>query len=103
MAKSAATSPASPTRIPRIATPPAAPAVCKLSQVRRSGDRQLATARPRWVLHVLDLVERHIDEFAADLLDLADVDRLHDVARVRVDRHNAARALPLQALGRRDQ
>src|SRR3972149_7473315 len=55
------------------------------------------------VLHVLDLVELHVDELAADFFDPAQVHRLDHVARLRVDHHRAARALPLHALGRRDQ
>src|SRR5262245_56405693 len=49
-------------------------------------------ARLHRVLDVLDLVELDIDQVAADLLDAADVDGLHDVARLRIDRDRAARA-----------
>src|SRR5207302_7615550 len=42
--------------------------------------------------------ELDVVEFAVDLLDLADVDVLHDVARFRVDRDRAARAFPLHPL-----
>src|SRR5687767_4898116 len=45
------------------------------------------------ILDVLDLVEDHVDQLAADLLDLADVDGLHHVAGHRIDRHRAARAV----------
>src|SRR5512134_242137 len=51
---------------------------------------------------VRNSVERHVYELVADLLDAANVDRLHHVARLGVDRHRAARAFPLQALRRRD-
>src|ERR1700746_4055518 len=99
-----ATTPATtPTRIHRIATSPCCTDRKETITDPRPGDSQLAAARPRRILDVLDLVERHIDELAADLLDLADVDRLHDVAGLGVDRHHPARALPLQALGRRNQ
>src|SRR5215470_1656853 len=63
----------------------------------------LAAARPRGVLHVLDLVEWNVDQLAADLLHPSDVDRLYDVTRLGIDRHRAARAVPFQALGGRDQ
>src|SRR3990172_6363682 len=55
------------------------------------------------ILDVLDLVELHVDELAADLLDPAQVDRLHDVARLGIDQDRAARALPFHALGSGDQ
>ena len=42
-------------------------------------------------------------QFAADLLDPAEIDGLDDVARLRVDRDRAARAFPCQPLGGRDQ
>src|SRR6266700_4945569 len=47
--------------------------------------------------------ELDVVELAVDLLDLADVDVLHDVAGFRVDRDRAARALPLLALHGLDQ
>src|SRR5258708_26936229 len=65
--------------------------------------RRSAAARPRRILDVFDLVERDIDKLAADLLHPADIDRLHDVAGLRVDRHRTARAHPFQSLRRRDQ
>src|SRR6185312_8110488 len=55
------------------------------------------------ILHRLKSREFDVVEFAVDLLDLADVDVLHDVAGFRVDRDRAARAFPLHALHRRDQ
>src|SRR5262245_20617708 len=73
---------------------------------REAPDRQLtqsAAARAARILDVLDLVERHVDELAADLLDLADIDRLHDVAGLGIDRHRAARAVPFHSLGGGDQ
>src|SRR6266571_959917 len=51
------------------------------------------------VLDVLDLVDLDVDEAPADLVDAADIDRLHDVASLRVDRDRAARTFPLHALG----
>src|SRR5512139_814409 len=50
------------------------------------------------VLDVRDGGELDVVELAAHLIDLADVDVLHDVARVRVDRDRAARALPRHTL-----
>src|SRR5712691_12929953 len=55
------------------------------------------------VLDVLDLVDLDVEQPAADLLDAADVDRLDDVARFRIDRDRAARAFPLHALRGRDE
>src|SRR3954465_9653218 len=55
------------------------------------------------VLDVLDLVDLDVHQPAAHLVDAADVHGLHDVARLRVDRYRAARALPLHALRRRDE
>src|SRR5215831_2302401 len=53
---------------------------------------------------VLDGLERReldILQLAIDLLDLAHVNVLHDVTRVRVDRDRPTRAFPLHALHRR--
>src|SRR6266850_4040114 len=55
------------------------------------------------ILHRLEGREFYVVEFAVDLLDLADVDVLHDVAGFRIDRDRAARAFPLHALHRLDQ
>src|SRR5437763_13959356 len=55
------------------------------------------------VLHLLDLVELDIDDFAIHLLDTADVDGLDDVARLGVDRDRPARALPGHPLHGADQ
>src|SRR5437660_1367173 len=55
------------------------------------------------VLHVVVGGELDVVELAVLLLDLADIDVLDDVARLRIDRHRAARALPLEALHGRDQ
>src|SRR6202011_530099 len=55
---------------------------------------------------ILDGLERRkldIVELAVDLLDLADIDVLHDVAGFRIDRDRTARALPLHPLHRLDQ
>src|SRR5262245_64866127 len=63
----------------------------------------------RLLLHlqrVLDRVElRELDvvELAVDLLDLADIDVLDDLAGVRINRDRPARAFPLHALHRPDQ
>src|ERR1700730_1855666 len=48
-------------------------------------------------------LEFDVVELAVDLLDLADVDVLHDVAGFRVDRDRAARAFPLHPLHGLDQ
>src|SRR5262245_66244202 len=66
------------------------------------GCRQRRPALLR-VLHLLVLVELDVDDPVADLLDLADVDRLDDVARFRIEHHRAARALPRHALGGIDE
>src|SRR3954469_1390775 len=55
------------------------------------------------ILHRLKSREFDVVQFAVDLLDLADVDVLHDVAGFRIDRDRAARAFPLHALHRLDQ
>src|SRR5215813_11388796 len=81
------------------------PAPCAVATARARELRigTLAAARAGRILDVLDLVERDVDELAADLLHPSDVDRLHHVAGIGVDRHRSARAVPLQPLGRRDQ
>src|SRR5467141_1217766 len=61
------------------------------------------SAFPGGVFYVLDPVERHVDVFVADLLHTADVDRLHHVARLGIDRHRPARAVPLHSPGGGDQ
>src|SRR4051812_21352310 len=50
------------------------------------------------VLHGLEGLEFDVVKFAVDLLDLADVDVLHDVAGFRIDRDRTARAFPLHPL-----
>src|SRR5262249_49963022 len=55
------------------------------------------------ILDVVELGEFRVPQLAVDLLDLANVDRLHDVARVRIDRHHPARAFPFHALHGGDQ
>src|SRR4051795_3325083 len=55
------------------------------------------------VLYRLEGRELDVVEFAVDLLDLADVDVLDDVAGFGIDRDWAARAFPLHALHRLDQ
>src|SRR5437762_5045336 len=62
--------------------------------------RALISAR---VLHVLDLVELDVPELAVLHLAAADVDVLHDVARLAIDRHRTARAHPREALRRLDE
>src|SRR6187402_3107556 len=55
------------------------------------------------ILDVLEGRELDVVQFAVDLLDLADIDVLHDVAGFRVDGDRTARALPGHTLHRRDQ
>src|SRR5882757_3272192 len=55
------------------------------------------------VLDGVEGLELDIVELAVDLLDLADIDVLHDVAGIRVDRDRAARAFPLHPLHGLDQ
>src|SRR5258705_6584523 len=55
------------------------------------------------VLDGLEGCEFDVVELAVDLLDLADVDVLHDVAGFRIDRDRAARAFPLHPLHGFDQ
>src|SRR2546423_3012310 len=55
------------------------------------------------VLDVLDPVDLDVDEAPPDLLDAADINRLDDVASLRIDGDRAARAFPFHALRGRDQ
>src|SRR5574339_71567 len=55
------------------------------------------------VLDGLLYVELHVPQLAVLAFDLADVDVLHDVARLRIDQHRAARALEHLALHRVEQ
>src|SRR5262249_58942586 len=41
----------------------------------------------QWVLGVVELGEFRVPQLAVDLLDLANVDGLHDVTGLRIDRH----------------
>src|SRR4029077_20509812 len=43
------------------------------------------------ILDVVELGEFRVPQLAIDPLDFANVDRLHDVARIRIDRHHSAR------------
>src|SRR5262245_62706123 len=76
---------------------------------RRAGFEPRAPAVLGLLLHfqrVFDGVEgRELDivKLALHLLDLADVDVLDDVARLRIDRDRSARAFPFHALHRVDQ
>src|SRR5689334_1404607 len=71
--------------------------------------RRRTTRKPASLLGLAGILDRleggefDVVEFAVDLLDLADVDVLHDVAGFRIDRDRAARAFPLHALHRCDQ
>src|SRR5579864_3703641 len=70
------------------------------SKLRRQRASLLHLAR---ILHVLEGLELDIVELAIDLLDLADVDILHDVAGLGVDRDGPARAFPCHPLHGLDQ
>src|SRR6516164_8023691 len=50
------------------------------------------------ILHVLDFVKLDIDNVVADLLDFADINSLHDIARFGIDPDHAPRAFPFHAL-----
>src|SRR5262249_34695213 len=50
------------------------------------------------ILHRLEGLELDVVQLAVHLLDLAEVDVLHDVAGVGIDRDDSARALPFHAL-----
>src|ERR1700678_4307979 len=69
---------------------------------RRTG-RLFLRRRVGRTLDVGDRGDFHVDEVTVDLLDLADVDRLHNVARLRVDADGTARAFPAQAPGGVDE
>src|SRR5258707_9662527 len=80
----------------------------QLRTIVRADARPGMTASPSLlrlagILHRLEGREFDVVEFAVDLLDLADVDVLDDVAGFWIDRDRAARAFPLHALHRRDQ
>src|SRR5260370_7443432 len=70
---------------------------------RRSPRLSTSLLRLAGVLDGLEGREFDVVEFAVDLLDLADVDVLHDVAGFRIDRDRAARAFPLHPLHGFDQ
>src|SRR5437867_7586973 len=55
------------------------------------------------ILDVVELCKFRVPEFAVDLLNLADVNGLHDVAGLRIDRHDSARAFPSHAFHCRDK
>ncbi|CCE10035.1 hypothetical protein BRAS3843_370020 [Bradyrhizobium sp. STM 3843] len=87
-----------------------------LSTISRSRVRERVALAPRddvadatlllRFARILDRVEGlefDVVQLAVHLLDLANIDVLDDVARLRIDRDRAARALPGQALHRREQ
>src|SRR5579871_2062361 len=55
------------------------------------------------ILDVREGLEFDVVKLAVDLLDLPDIDVLHDVAGFRINRDRTARALPLHALHGLDQ
>src|SRR3954470_13583297 len=90
----------------RVSAPPGR-ALTRPSPPSPRGEGDAACARSlrgfHRVLDVRDRGELDIVELAADLLDLADVDVLDDVAGLRVDRDRSARARPGHALHGRDE
>src|SRR5882762_9630889 len=71
--------------------------------VRGKPQAQISLLRLAGVLDGLEGREFDVVELAVDLLYLADVDVLHDVAGFRIDRDRAARAFPLHPLHGLDQ
>src|SRR5580704_10510751 len=69
---------------------------------RVSGVASLLHALLDGVLYVFDFVELDVAQFVADPLDAADVNRLHHIARFRIDAHGAAGAHPAHAFGGRN-
>src|SRR6185437_6985371 len=51
------------------------------------------------ILYIWNLGNVDVEQLATNLLDLADIDGLDDVARFRIDRDRTAGAFPLHALG----
>src|SRR5664279_3838930 len=103
----------SPTLMRNRSMPDATPSKSTVIEQPPRGDRQRGgggRGRPpprrsllARILHVRNLVEFDVLQLASDLFHLADVDRLHDVARLRIDGDLAARADPAHALGGRDE
>src|SRR5262245_18304019 len=88
-----------PTSAPRSApstTPPTAITSTSTAAPSRAAGELLGA---RWILDVLDLVEFDGASVPTGFLDAANVDGLADVARLRVDRNGATRALPFHSLG----
>src|SRR4051794_10277310 len=81
---------------------PQAGEVQRVRGTRRANDTSLFLGLAE-ILDGLEGRELDVIELAVDLLDLPDVDVLHDVAGLGVDRDRAARALPLLALHGFDQ
>src|SRR6478735_2941891 len=79
------------------------PARGGLLRMRPASLREASLLRLAGILHRLKSREFDVVEFPVDFFDLADVDVLHDVAGLRVDRDRAARAFPLHPLHCRDQ
>src|SRR5687768_2767296 len=91
----------------RLGSAPPAAGCASLNKRQRADDEPSARALPfrvtdalllhrglDRVLDVLDLVECDVAQVVADLLDLADIDRLDDIAGFRIDGDRAARAFP---------
>src|SRR5690242_18181459 len=55
------------------------------------------------IFHVLNLVDLDVLHLAVGLFHLPDIDILHDVTGVRIDRNRSARTFPFHALGGGDQ
>src|SRR5579883_1289153 len=87
---------------------PESPSTISRSRVRRYAPPRMTSQATSLfhlarILDVLEGLELDIVELAIDLLDLADVDILHDVAGLGVDRDRPARAFPCHPLHGLDQ
>src|SRR5207247_4198620 len=85
--------------------PGTSPGMTRRARAERPRSPRPATSllRLAGVLDGLEGREFNVVELAVDLLDLADVDILHDVAGFRIDRDRPTRAFPLHPLHRFDQ
>src|ERR1700712_1460281 len=87
----------------------AEPGISATTSRPRLRRRPGTTPKPASLLRLADILdgleglEFDVVKFAVDLLDLADIDVLHDVAGFRIDRDRAARAFPLHPLHGADQ
>src|SRR5690606_12460552 len=88
-------------RLMPVSTPAAsADRIAACPRLKRGRARPGLLGAVQRVLHIRDLVDDDVLQLAINLLNLADVDRLNHVARLGLDGHRPARALPRHALGR---